>query len=554
MLRILTVVLGLLAGPSLLSAQEETCASCHDQTKKIAGSVHEPLGCATCHEKHEDYPHPKTPKPKCADCHDTIVRQHASSVHGQELKKGNGAAPECSVCHNDVHETKTAKSPEFRKAVPETCGMCHGTVAEQFNVSVHGKAVANGINEAPLCTDCHGEHSIQRTNSEQSPVHPSHIRETCASCHADVRLNRKFDMPGDRVASFEESFHGLASKAGSSTAANCASCHGIHNILPSSDSKSTVHAKNLAKTCGQCHPGMSDRYAIGPVHFVEGRSEPEPVRWVRQFYWLVIPLTLGFMLVHNIGDWFRKLYNLRFAAQTRFPQHHQELHPKPEIRMYRFEQIEHVLLLTSFTVLVWTGFALKYPDAWWARPLLLWEDRFPVRGTIHRVAGVVMMGVGLMHAISLLTSRRLRGHWLNLIPRWTDVPQSLHSFAYNLGLTSKPPRLPAYNFIEKAEYWAVVWGTVIMGITGIMLWANNYFLSLVPKVFLDVATAVHFYEAILAALAILIWHIYFVVFDPEVYPMQTAWLTGKSVRRHHDAGEPSAQRSVHDDEESRSGG
>ncbi len=80
----------------------------------------------------------------------------------------------------------------------------------------------------------------------------------------------------------------------------------------------------------------------------------------------------------------------------------------------------------------------------------------------------------------------------------------------------------------------MVWGAVIMGATGILLWANNFFLSLVPKVCLDVATSVHFYEAMLAALAILVWHFYFVIFDPDVYPVDTTWITGKSVRQHHD--------------------
>jgi cytochrome b subunit of formate dehydrogenase len=85
--------------------------------------------------------------------------------------------------------------------------------------------------------------------------------------------------------------------------------------------------------------------------------------------------------------------------------------------------------------------------------------------------------------------------------------------------------------MEKVEYWAVVWGAVVMGLTGALLWFNNWSLQQFPKLWLDVATAVHYYEAVLACLAIVIWHFYTVIFDPDVYPMDTAWLTGRTVRR-----------------------
>jgi cytochrome b subunit of formate dehydrogenase len=537
MIRAWLFAASLMLAPVLLTAAgKETCGSCHEQPKKIVGSVHADLGCTTCHTDHETYPHKKVAKPKCADCHEDIVEQHALSVHGQELKKGNAAAPECTTCHGDVHEIKSTRSAEFHQGVPETCGMCHSEIAAQYKASVHGQALAKGIPEAPICNDCHGEHNIQRIRSPQSPANKANIRETCGSCHADVRLSRKFNLPADRIKTFEESYHGLAAKAGSQTAANCASCHGIHNILPSSDPKSTINPKNLAKTCGACHPGTSGRYAIGPVHIVEGRTEPKPVQMIRELYLLLIPLTIGLMMIHNIGDWVRKVYRLRVRREA-LTAHH----GSAQIRMFPFERLQHVLLLLSFSTLVWTGFALKYPDAWWALPLTHWERTWPVRGTVHRIAGAIMLGVAGAHLISLLANRKLRDHWKQLIPRYTDLPQAVHSFAYNVGLTRKAPKLPAYNFIEKAEYWAVVWGAIIMGATGILLWANTFVLSLLPKVVMDVATTVHLYEAILAALAILVWHLYFVIVDPEVYPVDTTWITGKSVRPHHDEKVPSGR-------------
>ncbi|MCS6952527.1 MAG: cytochrome b/b6 domain-containing protein [Bryobacterales bacterium] len=517
-----------------LAAQALDCATCHEQSSKIKDTAHATLGCVACHPKHETYPHPAgVPRPACAQCHKDIAERDAEGAHGQARRRGE-AAPDCGVCHGDVHQVLPPRSMPFRQAVVDTCGLCHSDVVEQYRQSVHGIALQRGIPDTPLCTDCHGEHSMLPHTHPASLVHRTHIRETCGRCHGDVRLARRFQLPADRVVSYEASFHGLAAKAGSQTVANCASCHGYHNILPSSDPRSMTHPKNLAATCGQCHPGAGKRFAIGRIHWVEGEGEPTPVRWARVFYLTLIPLTIGLMLLHNGADWIRKLWRLRFgnpgvAVATAVP-------PSLEVRLYevrmhRFERIQHALLVVSFAVLVWTGFALKYSDQWWARPLVAWEHVFPVRATVHRVAGVVLIAVAVMHVISLVVDRNLRRHWKELMPRAQDAREALHNLAWLLGLRRQRPILSRHSYVEKAEYWAVVWGTAIMAITGIALWATDFMLAYLPKVWLDFATTVHFYEAVLATLAIVVWHFYAVIFDPEVYPMDPAWLTGRSVRR-----------------------
>jgi cytochrome b subunit of formate dehydrogenase/nitrate/TMAO reductase-like tetraheme cytochrome c subunit len=527
---------------------DAACASCHEQSKKLTGSVHLAMGCQGCHSEHEKYPHPKNvEKPACATCHSEQAGAYERGVHGQARKRGNAAAPDCAICHGDAHEMKAAGSNEFRKAVPETCGMCHTDISQQYLASVHGKAIARGVNDAPLCTDCHGEHSILSHKDAKSPVSSRQIRETCARCHGDVRLSRKFGLPADRIVSFDSSFHGLASKSGSQSVANCGSCHGIHNILPSTDAKSTTNAKNLPVTCGKCHPGAGSRFALGTIHSVEGGKEPAGVKMAREFYLLVIPLTIGFMFLHHFGDWMRKVIGLRFRAaaiqRESAAESYLSLHRR-EFRMHAFERVQHGLLVVSFGVLVWTGFALKYPGEWWARPLVMWESSWPVRGVVHRVAAAAMIVVSLAHVVSLIASRRLRDHWKTLMPRPRDATEALLNFAYNMGLRTTRPSLSAHGYVEKAEYWAVVWGTGVMALTGLVLWANNLALQYLPKSWLDFAVTVHFYEAVLATLAILVWHLYTVIFDPDVYPMDTAWLTGFSVRKreHHDleaAGESS---------------
>ncbi len=504
------------------------CVSCHDQGQKLAKSAHAGLTCDTCHESHEQYPHPANiPKPQCVTCHQDQAGAYANGVHGQARQHGNEAAPDCGMCHGSAHELLPPKSQAFRAAVPDTCGMCHTEVVEQFRASVHGKALASGITQAPLCTDCHGEHEILKHTNAASPVNEAHIRDTCGSCHGDVRLTRKFGLPRDRLVSFDSSFHGLAYKSGDQTVANCASCHGVHNILPSSDPKSTISVRNLPATCGKCHPGAGARFAISQIHVVQGRSEPAGLQWVRNFYLLVIPVTLGLMLLHNAGDWIRKTVRKRFRRPAP-----QERDVFPEMRMLPFERLQHALLAVSFLTLAWTGFALKYPDQWWARPLLLMEGRWPVRGIIHRTAAVCFLVTAVMHAVSLLANRRLRQHWKEMLPKARDAREALAGFAYNLGLGAEPPARSPHSYIEKAEYWALIWGTVVMAATGLLLWANNLALQLFPKIWLDVATSIHFYEAILAAAAIVIWHFYSTIFDPDVYPLDTAFLTGFSVKKH----------------------
>ena len=121
------------------------------------------------------------------------------------------------------------------------------------------------------------------------------------------------------------------------------------------------------------------------------------------------------------------------------------------------ERYQHALLVVSFFVLAWTGFALKYPAQWWAVPLTAWESTWPVRSWVHRGAAVVFVLVSIAHLLTLVFSPRLRRHWLEMIPRTADLGEAWRNFAYNLGYGSKPPGRSTHSYVEKAEYWAVVW-------------------------------------------------------------------------------------------------
>jgi cytochrome b subunit of formate dehydrogenase len=144
------------------------------------------------------------------------------------------------------------------------------------------------------------------------------------------------------------------------------------------------------------------------------------------------------------------------------------------------------------------------------------------------VAAIVLLVSLLYHISHLVIVQRDRVILRLLMPAWRDVRDLSGTVRYRLGLTTEYPQPGTFNYSEKIEYWAFIWGTVVMAVSGFLLWFNNLSLRFLPKWASDAATMLHFYEAILATAAIVVWHFYLVIFDPEVYPMDRAWLTGKT--------------------------
>ena len=502
-----------------------TCLDCH-------GGVHELLPASDPNSRVSHLNIPAT----CGSCHGQKFVMESSghsaepfllyqqSVHGKNIAGGNAKAAVCTDCHG-THEILSANNPKssiFKFNVPNTCGQCHSDVRQEFTASIHGQAVSRGNWQAPVCTDCHGIHSIKAPTDPSSSVAALALaKTTCARCHEGERLASEFGAPSRRASTYMASYHGLASKLGSTVVANCASCHGVHNILPSTDPRSMVNRANLAKTCGQCHPGASDKFIQGKVHIDAPLSADVgsvAVRWIRRFYVGMILLTIGGMLLHNFIIWRRK-------ALVRRQEHRRIVR-----RMSPSQRWQHLTLLLSFFTLVVTGFALKFPDSWFASLLGMSES---FRSVLHRIAGSVLIAVGFYHLGYVIITRDGRKLLLGMIPEPRDATDLLGTMRYYLGLGGSRPQYGRFNYAEKAEYLALVWGTIVMAGTGLALWFKVYFGDLLPRWWLDIATAIHFYEAILATLAILVWHFYQVFFDPDVYPMNWAWYDGKVGIEHY---------------------
>lgn len=503
-----------------------TCASCHGPAHAILGASDPaskvakrnlPDTCGACHSNPDFLAKHKIPFAK-------PVEAYRLSLHGREVARGNAGAASCSDCHgsHDILASQDPKARVNRAHVAETCGVCHSDIQAVYADSVHGLAVKAGSKDSPTCTGCHGEHSIFAPAEARSLVNAARVSTaTCGRCHGDERLNTRYGF-GDKVPAYQDSFHGLAVRGGQKSAANCASCHGVHNILPSADIRSTINPANLKQTCGQCHPGVGEKILQGKVHVrTAGGVEHITVKWIRLAYYFLIPATIGFMLFHNGLDWLAKV--------RRHKPHHGTGEPFP--RMNKLFRISHGMVMVSFITLVVTGFALKFPEAGWVKVLAL-NGTGLLRGWAHRGAAIVIMVATVFHFIHLILVKHDRVILRELLPGWQDAKDIFNMLRYNLGLTDQRPTFGMFGYAEKMEYWAFMWGTVVMAVTGLLLWAQTWSLKHFPIWVMDAATAAHWYEAILATLSILVWHWYLVVFDPDVYPMDLAWLNGNASGDH----------------------
>ncbi|MGH7597106.1 MAG: formate dehydrogenase subunit gamma, partial [bacterium] len=196
-------------------------------------------------------------------------------------------------------------------------------------------------------------------------------------------------------------------------------------------------------------------------------------------------------------------------------------------RWTRVERYQHWILAISFIILAITGFALKYPEAAWVQPLLVLEGSFSLRGWLHRLAALAFVGLGVYHVGYMLFTFRGRMLLKSLAPMRQDWADLKNNFRFLLGKQNAPPEFDHFSYMEKAEYWALVWGTIVMALTGFLLWFENIALKIFPLWMMEIFTVIHLYEAWLATLAIFVWHFYFVIFNPEVYPLNQSMIDGK---------------------------
>jgi predicted CXXCH cytochrome family protein len=324
----------------------ETCGKCHgkevEHYKKSAhgetfknGNPDSP-DCSKCHGEHSinsvlqsDEFSKINQTELCLSCHkdnkvnknkNTHLDEYKNSFHYIALKNGNLNAATCSNCHGP-HEMKTASdtaSQINKKNIEATCGQtnCHIKQREEYTGSIHQTSMLNKENsDSPTCNSCHGAHQVITTdslgNTEGSKQRG--IIQLCSSCHASVELRKNNNLP-NVTGTYLESFHGLAIRGGSKLAADCGSCHGNHNIRPSSDPLSSINKQNLSVTCGKCHPGASEVFINTRIHML-GDDDNPLLYWISKFYIFLIVAVIGGMVLHNVLDFRRKLKEKKLKSK-----------------------------------------------------------------------------------------------------------------------------------------------------------------------------------------------------------------------------------------------
>jgi hypothetical protein len=290
----------------------------------LKGTVHEKKSCVDCHFDIGEIPHRERPRRvNCTHCHykgnaegapqSDAYLAYFESVHGKAIAQGNAKAPLCQDCHgsHQILKVKNEGSQVSQRKVAETCGRCHIEIYAQYKTSIHGVALAKGIQEAPSCTGCHGEHKIYAHTDPKSTVYPTHVAEQCSKCHGSVSIMSKFGIETEQVATYKESFHGVASQFGSRTVANCASCHGTHDIRPAEDPLSSVNPKNVPTTCGKCHPGANPNFAVGKMHIDAKKKEAGIVYYVASFFKYLTIGTMLALIIHIALDMYGRTKRLR---------------------------------------------------------------------------------------------------------------------------------------------------------------------------------------------------------------------------------------------------
>lgn len=184
--------------------------------------------------------------------------------------------------------------------------------------------------------------------------------------------------------------------------------------------------------------------------------------------------------------------------------------PERYARFTISDRVEHWVQVVSFTVLAVTGLVQKWPELNLTDTIIKWLGGIETTRLIHHVAAAVLLLAVVYHIGSagyrLYVLRQGKLMYPNLQDAWAAV----HAVGYNLGLRSEPPKEGHFTFAEKAEYWSIIWGTAVMAVTGFMMWNPIATTALLPGQFIPAAKAAHGGEAILAVLAIIVWHFYHV--------------------------------------------
>jgi predicted CXXCH cytochrome family protein len=297
---------------SSVTFAQEDCLSCHGQEgmtgyispKKITQSAHGKFSCNNCHTGFTGYPHNKKTSVNCSSCHSTgqtgapmeQARNYQLSVHGKAVASGNSAAPKCQTCHGShyIFRGTDKRSVTRRENIPSLCSGCHPAEFKDYRTSIHGKELLLKKNAgAPVCVDCHQEHLIPDTKNEQWMLD---LIKTCGSCHSE------------QIREYRKTYHGKVTRLGYTTVAKCSDCHGAHAILQVKEPASMLSEQNILATCRKCHPTATAGFTKFYAHPDESNRGKYPlIYYPLLFMTLLLVGVFSFFFTHTFLWFYRSV-------------------------------------------------------------------------------------------------------------------------------------------------------------------------------------------------------------------------------------------------------
>ena len=548
------------------------CASCHEKpAAQFAASIHglsqklgntEAASCTTCHGSHDmvpvkqaDSPVFKLNLPKtCGTCHDdpklakdfrmgqTAAAEHyLDSIHGRALvRMGLIVAPSCNDCHG-VHDIKRSidkDSHSNHANIAKSCGACHLGIEEIYNASRHGQLLFKGDKQGPVCTDCHSAHDIEKP----ATAHFKGLSDlSCGKCHQD------------RLTHYRDTYHGKAMALGqpnvASDVAACYDCHGHHDVFPVSDPRSRLSKEKIQQTCAQCHPGVGPKFTDFQPHANPLDKANYPVlNKVFLFMTSLLIGTFAFFGLHTVFWLFRSIYLYLTDSKTfREAVIKSSTDDVQYTRFSPFERFLHMLVVTSFLLLVITGMPLKFYYSDWAKVIFNIIGGAGVARSLHHLGAIVTFAYFVLHlserAAAVWKQRKAIRHpgtgrisirliWNTVFGPDSMVPsiQDWRDFvAHNRWFFGKGPRpqFDRWTYWERFDYLAVFWGVALIGVSGLILWFPRFFTLFLPGWAINIAQVIHSDEALLAAGFIFTFHFFNTHFRIEKFPMDTVIFSGR---------------------------
>lgn len=540
---------------------KEYATSIHGASQQMGGE--DAASCADCHGTHYiprvdslDSPVFKFNLPNtCAKCHSNtdlieeynipekdVPTHFAESIHGQALlQKGLIVAPSCNDCHgvHDIKRSVNKSSPINHANIGKTCGKCHVGVEQIYMQSIHGRSLMEGNAAAPICTDCHTAHDI--VTREEMEFKKAISDERCGSCHLD------------RLENYHETYHGKAMELGQPNVAPevaaCYDCHGHHDILPADNPDSRLSKENIVDTCQQCHPKANASFAQYVPHADPLDATNYPV--LNKVFLFMTVLLIGvfaFFGLHTILWLLRSLY-LYLHDSKKFREAKVETQQGDEwfTRFSPFERFLHLLVVSSFLLLVLTGMPLKFYYTEWAQVLFNIIGGAPVARSLHHFGALITFLYFVLHLASLAVHSWQNRHAMrdpetgkwrfrnlkrvifgpdSMVPTIQDWRDFWAHQRWFFGKAQRP-QFDRWTYWEKFDYLAVFWGVFAIGLSGMVLWFPEFFSKFLPGWFINIAIIVHSDEALLAAGFIFTIHFFNTHFRLEKFPMDTVIFSGR---------------------------